>query len=629
MTGDRRFLVAMMLVLGVIIGTNMLFPPIPPEPTVTDSTVVVEPVPQTDPAPAITIPGTEPAPDPEGQSEGANAAESTNTGEGTNAPDADGSQQRVVERVPERSIVVEGPLYRYTFNNYGARLTSAELVQFPSFQREGGVELLPEGGEALFGNRVLVGRDTVDLRGVPFEVTPADGLRVDEGDPPAELRFRYVHPTQPMSFEVVYTFDPSGYVVGVAGTQTGLDRGLLITDLGSGIAFNEVKERDDIQMLAYVTNGDDGIRATRLEKVDESAVVDGPFDWVAFKSKYFVAAMLPGSNAVTDDRFGGILVQDSELEYQAPVAVTQAFQTDGSFEYRSYLGPQELARMAAVGQGLEDVNPYGWRFIQPIVRPVSGLITRLLIFFHERLNLAYGWVLILFGVLIRILIFPLHHRSTKAQLRNMEVQPKLKAIQTQYKDNPEQLQKEMMRLYKEEGFNPLAGCVPMLIPFPVLIALFFVFQNSIELRGESFWWLPDLSAPDPLYILPVFIGISMFLLQWIGFRSVPDQNPQMKMMMWLMPPFMLILFLNFPSGLNLYYATWNVAMLPQQHLIAKERMKAKEQSAKRSMAAEVASAPLTPEPAPAGAGDGKSANPGGRSASRRARNRKNAKRKKR
>ena len=144
--------------------------------------------------------------------------------------------------------------------------------------------------------------------------------------------------------------------------------------------------------------------------------------------------------------------------------------------------------------------------------------------------------------MMRIVLFPLNQKGMKAQMRNMAVQPLMQEIQAKYKDNPEKLQKEMLKLHKEHGFNPLAGCLPMLLPWPVLIALFFVFQNTIELRGVSFLWLPDLSAPDPYFILPVFLGISMFLLQWVSMRSMPQQNPQMKMMMYVMPVMMVFIF---------------------------------------------------------------------------------------
>ena len=145
---------------------------------------------------------------------------------------------------------------------------------------------------------------------------------------------------------------------------------------------------------------------------------------------------------------------------------------------------------------MEEVNPYGWRFFRPIIRPFVSVIMAILVFLHTNLAIGYGWVLIVFGVAMRIVLFPLNHRAMKAQLRNMSVQPLVQEIQKKYKDNPEKLQKEMMRLYKEHGFNPLAGCLPMLLPFPMLIALFFVFQNTIELRGVPFLWLADLSAKD-------------------------------------------------------------------------------------------------------------------------------------
>jgi YidC/Oxa1 family membrane protein insertase len=134
-----------------------------------------------------------------------------------------------------------------------------------------------------------------------------------------------------------------------------------------------------------------------------------------------------------------------------------------------------------------------------------------------------------------------------------------------------------MKLYKEHGFNPLAGCLPMLLPWPVLIALFFVFQNTIELRAVPFLWLSDLSAPDPFYMLPILLGLSMFVLQWISLRTMETPNPQMKAMMWIMPFFMLFIFANLASGLNLYYATANIATLPQQYWIAGERKRAQAQ----------------------------------------------------
>jgi YidC/Oxa1 family membrane protein insertase len=130
----------------------------------------------------------------------------------------------------------------------------------------------------------------------------------------------------------------------------------------------------------------------------------------------------------------------------------------------------------------------------------------------------------------------------------------------------------MFKLYKEHGVTPLGGCLPMLIPMPVLFALFFVFANTIEFRGVPFLWLPDLSRADPLFIIPIVMGLSMFAVSRIGQIGVPP-NPQTKMMLYVMPVMFTVLFLRFSSGLNLYYAVSNIASIPQQWLIARERLR--------------------------------------------------------
>jgi YidC/Oxa1 family membrane protein insertase len=153
------------------------------------------------------------------------------------------------------------------------------------------------------------------------------------------------------------------------------------------------------------------------------------------------------------------------------------------------------------------------------------------------------------------------------------IQPLLKDLQDRHKDDPQRLQQEMFKLYKEYNVNPFGGCWPMLLPMPILFALFFVFQNTIELRGASFLWLPDLSRADPLFIIPVVMGLSMYVVSKVGQIGMAP-NPQMKMMLYLMPVMMTVMFLKFASGLNLYYAVQNLASVPQQWLLAKERLKA-------------------------------------------------------
>ncbi|MGD8321260.1 MAG: membrane protein insertase YidC [Gemmatimonadota bacterium] len=560
MNTEVRFLLAIGLMLVVLVGTNLLFPPERPEVTTAPDSLGMVTQPQGR-APADTMrPGAPPA-IPQAQPQEAQLVPAADT-------------------VTRESVTVESPLYRYTFSNVGAELTSAELLRFKALNHGGGVvNLIPEGVDGVLGQRLLVGRDTVDLRGLPFQVSPAGGLHLTANDGPQVLRFVYQHPTQPFRIELDYQFHPDQYQVSVNGRVTGVERPLLITDLGEGLAYAEADSSGESRAMAFVANSvQDGIKAHPLGRA-KPGVEEGPLLWAAFKNKFFVFALLSGASEVTDttsatpDYLGGLLVSQSPLPDRVHVEATQSVHQDGTFGYRLFMGPQEYARLSSLGEDMQEVNPYGWRFFRPIVRPFVSVIVTILNFLHNTLSLGYGWVLIVFGVLMRVVLWPLNQKAMRAQLKNMAVQPLMQEIQSKYKDNPERLQKEMMKLYKEHGFNPLAGCWPMMLPYPVLIALFFVFQNSIELRGVSFLWLPDLSAPDPLYILPIFMALSMFAMQWVSMKSLPQTSGQTKAMMYFMPVLMLLIFFRLASGLNLYYATANIATIPQQIWINNERKK--------------------------------------------------------
>jgi len=237
----------------------------------------------------------------------------------------------------------------------------------------------------------------------------------------------------------------------------------------------------------------------------------------------------------------------------------------------AFVGPQEFRRLQQVGHDFEDIDPYGW-ILRPIIRPVANLIVIVLLWTHEKLSLEYGWVLVLFGLAVRVVLWPLNQKAMRSSMAMQAIQPEIKALQERLKGDPQKLQQEMMKLYKEHQVNPLGGCLPLLLPMPVLFALFFVFRETIEFRGAPFLWLPDLSRADPLYVIPIIMGVSMYAVMKIGQRGVPP-NPQTKMMLYFMPAFMTFIFFRLASGLNLYYAVSNIASIPQQWLISQERMR--------------------------------------------------------
>ena len=556
MNSQTRFVLAITLMFLVMLTTNVLFPPVIPD------------------APA--------SPD-SASAEGADAPADRETSEPVpTIPEVATSPTAVPERVEaealpeERRVVVSSPLYRFEFSSFGARLHAAEMSQFEPLNHDGLLDLIPAGAEGYLGQKLVVGSDTLDLSSVPFTVEPEGGLVLEAGEDAQRLRFTYQHPTSAFRFETEYEFSPDEYTVRVSGTASGLDRPLLLTDLGDGLAFAEADSAMEAREMGYVYNHvQEGIEET-ITSNTERTIIEGPLLWGALRNKFFLLAILAGeSNEATtaENYLGGLLVEEGRLPERFQVTAAQVVGDEGAFAYRLFVGPQDFEMLSALGWDMQNVNPYGWSFFQTILKPFVSLITRILIYVHSTFNLGYGWVLILFGVGMRIVLWPLNQKAMKSQLKNMAVQPLMKEIQDKYKDNPEKLTKEMKKLYTEHGFNPFGGCLPMLLPWPMLIAFFFVFQSTIELRGVPFLWLPDLSTKDPTYVLPLFLGVSMFLMQYVSFKSMDTPNPQMKMMMYIFPPMMIFIFMNLASGLNLYYATANVATIPQQMYIARERKK--------------------------------------------------------
>ena len=471
-----------------------------------------------------------------------------------------------------RVVRVTSPLYTYGISTAGGRLVEARLHRYRSISpADSGAtaELLPPDSW-LLGLTLVLGRDTTPLDDWAFTAS-ADSLAAG-GEP-----LRLTATRGPVGVELTYRFAPDDYRITVSGRVTGVgpNGGTLLVGMGPTLANTEANIEENHHALAVVT------RRTDAERIDlgslnpgETRTVSGPLDWVAMKSKYFVTGILAYDS--TGGRIGGAAITarptTDKRPTEADVRLSIPVPPGGEFEYTTYAGPMEYDRLGRLGRGFDDVNPYGWPGFRTIIRPVAVGVRWLLVWMHEHLHLAYGMVLVCFGIMVRILLWPLNQKAMRANMQLQAVQPLMKDIQERHKADPQKMQQEMFKLYKEYKVNPLGGCWPMLLPMPVLFALFFVFQNTIELRGASFMWLPDLSRPDPLYIIPVLMGASMWGLSKVGMLGMPP-NPQMKMMLYIMPVMMTFLFLNFASGLNLYYAVSNIASIPQQWLLARERLR--------------------------------------------------------
>ncbi|MDQ3696678.1 MAG: membrane protein insertase YidC [Gemmatimonadota bacterium] len=556
---DKRFLLAILLTAIVVMTVPRLFPTPPPRrPTVAAGDTLPVAAPPVGVADTFTPPVAAPA-------VGGALGDTTQAA-------APGTESLVA--VAE-SVTVTTPRLVYRFSTVGAIPVQITVPGYASLQHEGERVQLARDGYPIIRFGLATNGDTLALDRMPFAVDSAPGTATGV----APLTFRA--PIGPAAEAVIrYTFAPDSYVVRVTGQVTGMPGSQILVTLANGLRSEEADSLDDARNLAYVVKPVlDEPRSIAFAKTDTArgqTEQDGPYIWIASKNKYFLVALLAPDSA---QMFGTVRITPEarakrDVAKDVAATVSRPLGTDGAFAFELYTGPQEWRRLVALGRDMGNVNPYGGWF-KGVIQPFATAVMRLLLWMHDQLRLSYGWVLVIFGILVRIVLWPLNQGAMRSQLKLQALQPEMQAIQKKFGKDPQKQQEEIMSLYKRHGMSPMSpilGCLPMLIPMPFLFALFFVFQNTIEFRGVPFLWLTDISQKDPYYILPILMGVSMFILSWIGLRNSPP-NPQAKMLAYLMPAMMTFFLLNLASGLNLYYAVQNIAAMPQQWLIARERAK--------------------------------------------------------
>ncbi len=299
----------------------------------------------------------------------------------------------------------------------------------------------------------------------------------------------------------------------------------------------------------------------------------GAQKWVAVKSRFFVTAF---SSTATSSGYEATLERDlSQEKYVVNSVGAKVFFPEQVIaqnesvtrEYTLFVGPKKLEMLDRMDNGMDGIMQFG-RFSW-----FCKLLVPTLNFFYKLIP-NYGVAVILLTILVRIIFWPLTHRSTKSMRRMQEIQPELKAMQAKFKDNPQKLQQETWAIYKKHKVNPLSSCLPMIVQIPVFFALFTVLRSAVELRYASFLWIVDLSEPENLFagtlpialnILPILMSGTMALQSYLT-PSTGDAQQQ-KMMMVMMPAMMLFMFYNFPSALSLYWTVSQVLAIVQMLLI--------------------------------------------------------------
>ncbi len=283
----------------------------------------------------------------------------------------------------------------------------------------------------------------------------------------------------------------------------------------------------------------------------------GPFTWVGIDNNHFLAAILPKASAL--DRLHVMADRDNPPSYELPVSFSLAPHETKTQTFKLYVGPKKYREMQKLGNELDKSVDFGaFGFIS------KGLLRALE--FFQGITHNYGWAIILLTISIQILVFPLTKKSLSHAVRMKEVQPQIKALQEKFKGDQKRMQIEMFNLYRKNNmkFMGMEGCFPILLQIPIFFAFYTTLHGAYELRGASWMWIPDLGLHDPIYILPILMGVGMFLQQKM--TTVAADPAQAKVMMF-MPVIMTFMFLKLPAGLVLYWTVNSICTIVIQKFL--------------------------------------------------------------
>jgi YidC/Oxa1 family membrane protein insertase len=500
-----------------------------------------------------------------------------------------------VPPVPERTAVVDTPLYRASVVSVGGKIQAWELhyrgekpMAVPGMLMSRGL-LISRPGQpaqpvafavsserlALTGNEsgelVLTGEDGFGLR-----VTESLRFHADTYVVEHQLKVENRH-SVPQSAEIVIAWTAPVELPKDAPEKFQGQHPIRIVRMAGGSVHREV-----------------------LAKTTEFS---GPGQWIGLESEWYLAALIPRSPSVllaesklSEPRADAPKpLELSQVALRIPLAALKPGESWRG-EVQSYIGPKEHDRLKAVGVGLEKSiyfggfplpQDYGGLPMEWLAVPILWVMHRFYTFSHN-----YGVAIILLTVITKVLFFPLTIKSMTSMKAMQALQPQINALRSKYKSDPQRLQRETMELYRAHKVNPLGGCLPMVVQIPIFYALYVALSVSVEIQNAPFicfgrifgvdLWICDLAAHDPTYVLPILMGISMFVQQ----KMTPVMgDPRQAKMMLFMPVIFTFMFLNLPAGLVLYWTLSNVLQIAQQKYmerIGKKTEKAPARAAKKA-----------------------------------------------
>ncbi len=384
--------------------------------------------------------------------------------------------------------------------------------------------------------------------------------------------------THSLDLRKILTFYGNSYTATVNINITNLSRQPVTERIGvnwSGLS-GELGTRYDIaDGIMLINNSRDTIEAKSLNL---SKSYDGSIEWFGMESRYFIQTVIPGESEPahlyatrTESAQNGLIPLLLTYIYNPKTIQPDA---SSAITYTVFLGPKNMDVLNSAGFHLNRALYFGWANV--IAKPIFYVLR-----FIDRYAHNYGWSIVLLTILIRIILFPLGQVGFKSMRKMQKLTPKINELKEKYKDDKERQYREMTNLYRTYKINPLGGCLPILLQIPVFIALYEVLLSSIELRQSPFiWWIKDLAVPDSIgtlnllgfqlgiHILPLIMGITMFFQQML-MPTTGDQT-QAKILLWVMPIMLTVLFWGFPAGLVLYWTINNIFSIGQQYYILKK-----------------------------------------------------------
>ncbi|HAV35483.1 MAG TPA: membrane protein insertase YidC, partial [Massilia sp.] len=430
------------------------------------------------------------------------------------------------------------------------------------------VEALDSVGGAS-GNNVYLGQTGLTGNVMPNHTTPfvaRPGLRTIDGNNQVQLVLEAEQGG--VKLTKTFTFKRGDYVIDVRHDVTNLTAAPIQPALYLQLQHDGNKPPGDSWFTPSFTGPtlwtpEDKYQKLSFENIEKNKAEHSTKSnggWIAISQHFFVSAFIPADNTPRDiftKKIATNLYAIGTVQSLGSVAPGATVSNTA----RLYSGPQDEKKLETITPGLELVKDYGMFAI--IAKPLFWIMDHI----HQLLG-NWGWTIIAFTILIKLAFFPLSAAGYRSMAKMRVVTPKMQAIRERYKNDPAKMQQATMELYKSEKINPLGGCLPILVQMPVFLALYYVLQASVEMRGAP-WigWITDLTQPDPFFILPVLYAISMFVTAKLN--PQPADPMQAKMMLF-MPLAFSVMFVFFPSGLVLYWVVNNLVSIAQQWVITKK-----------------------------------------------------------